>query len=616
MIRRALILLWLPVTACAMVEETGSLYGFMLDSCANCAYDNWLSHVSENIVRPDYNDYGPANLDPQTNDFGGFTYIPNTVAGDSTLARWRQVFQFAIEHEWESVDSMLAVYNAQWNYELAHLVDNSTGREHYVIRERIDSVFVDTNGDADPANDVIGGFHRAWGVYVFDPAPRHPYTIIQVPHPQDDYMAPPIATEIYMRDGLSILMIAGAGREVMWDSTQATYNNGLSFSDPSRNGRHPFQILTEVAKDHWDTPPTTPLVVIQLHSYDLDEHPALGDLQVSAYRYDTSPNMPLRDVGAHRDFVHALGRYPVQGVDGDATISTAINQYITLWSSPAYSFFGEDTVAIASINDYIGALENQQALYLHDPHDNVLDAENFIHIELDEYPDVLWQPHDFARWLPGTPPARLSNFRVMLEYYDSFINAVDSMLVWHVLPDTTAPLDVEITTVSAPQTSSVRVSWTPGAFDQHFDTYEIYYDTVAISATSPFVTRSSGATYTALGVQTTLSQRVGGLTAPFERYHFAVRARDAAGNMSQLSEEWGMVDSLLSDVTITIEGEMLHLFWSGEWTDNHYEVWEYPPNINEYVLLGTTADTTFEFVPSEYFGAGVYTIQVKRFFIR
>ena len=350
--------------------------------------------------------------------------------------------------------------------------------------------------------------------------------------------------------------------------------------------------------------------------YLSDEHPALGDMQVSAYRYDASPNMPLRDVGLHRDFVHALGRYPVQGVDGDESILTSINQYITLWCSPQYSFFGEDTVTIASINDYIGALENQQALYCHDPHDNLFDTENFIHIELDEYPDVLWVPHDFARWLPGSPPALLSNFRVVVEYYSTFINAVDSMLTWHDTPDTTAPQAVEISSVVETGPTSVRVNWEPRAYDQHFDTYEIFYDTVAISAASPSVTRTSAVPYEPMSDQNIVSQRVYTLTAPLDRYRFAVRARDMAGNISQLSQEWGIVDSLLHDVSIIMGDDMLHLYWSGDYYDDHYEIWEFPLDFGGYFLIGTTSDTTFAFAPTGAFGPGPYTLQVKRIFTR
>ena len=97
------VLFCFPLTAFGMLDEHGSLYDFLFDACPDCAYDNWLSHVSERVVRPDYNDYGPPNLDPITNGFGGFTYIPENPAGDSTLARWRRTFDFAIAQNWQAV---------------------------------------------------------------------------------------------------------------------------------------------------------------------------------------------------------------------------------------------------------------------------------------------------------------------------------------------------------------------------------------------------------------------------------------------------------------------------------------------------------------------------------
>ncbi|MBK6910927.1 MAG: hypothetical protein IPH10_08370 [bacterium] len=48
-----------PALSRALVIENGTLTGFLMDTCATCAYDNWQSHVSERIQRPGYNDYGP-----------------------------------------------------------------------------------------------------------------------------------------------------------------------------------------------------------------------------------------------------------------------------------------------------------------------------------------------------------------------------------------------------------------------------------------------------------------------------------------------------------------------------------------------------------------------------
>lgn len=602
-----------PLAVFGMLEERGSLYEFLFDECADCAYDNWLSHVSERNVRDNYNDYGPPNLDPVTNGFGGFTYIHENAAGDSTLTRWRRTFDYAIEHDWRSVDSMLTRYDSEWNYELVHLRELASRDGYYILRERLDSSLVDVNGDTLPGNDVIGGFRKGWGVFIFNPRPRHEFAVVQVPHPEDDYMAPPVATDLFVRGGFAILMIAGAGREVMWDTTFATYDNTRSFSDPSRNGRHPFQMLHEAAQDAWDTPPVSPFVVIQMHSYDHNEHTPLGDMQMTCFFNDHYPNAPIRDVGEHRDVIHALPRFPIRSIDGDTMISTRVDEYISLWCNPSYSWFGADTIPLRNITDFIGAPENQQGNYCHANHDAFWHTENFVHIELDEYPDRLWTPTDFLRWLPGTPPARMSNFRLVREYYAPLVAALDSALTWHEAPDTTAPKEVSIRSVTqVNNNTTVELTWKGPAFDQHFHTYQIFYDTTAITLSSPNKTRTSSPSYTSLGDQNTRTIRILNLTSPLERYRFAIRAHDVAGNISDLSPEWGIIDSLIRDLRIQVDGDSLRLYWSGQFYDSLYEIREYQPDYEDYTIIGRAYTNTFAFQAATDPITRAHFIMVKR----
>ena len=72
-------------TSAEILHETGSLKGFLGGSCSDCAYDNWISHISEGIANPGLNDYGPTELDPQTTGFGQFALIPNDSAGDQII---------------------------------------------------------------------------------------------------------------------------------------------------------------------------------------------------------------------------------------------------------------------------------------------------------------------------------------------------------------------------------------------------------------------------------------------------------------------------------------------------------------------------------------------------
>ncbi len=605
------LLLLMPLSAIAMVQETGTLTGFLMGSCSTCAYDNWQSHVSEKIARPGYNDYGPDHLDPQTNGFGGFQYIRTGAAGDSTLARWRAVFQHSLAGNWAIVDSLLQRQDSLWNYELVEFFDSDSLRDYYIIRERLDSSFVDLNGDTLPENDVIGGFRTGWGVFVFNPEPRHPTAVLQMPHPEDDFMSIPVGIQLYQQAELGILMIAGAGREVMWDTTRTTYNNALSYSDPSRNGRHPFAELSRVVTDAWNAPPVNPLVIIQLHSYDHATHLPLPDVQVSAYHDDSRPNPPLRDLAYHRDLIHALPLYPMTGADGDSTLLALIDAYIGLYSNPEYSYYGVDTtILIRSINDLLGAPDNVQAVYCHIGQDVTRHTENFLHIELDEYPDALWLPPDWVRWLPGTPPSDWSTFVHGLEYYQPFVKAIDSALTWHAIPDTLAPEYCEVTDVYSYGDGRVRVYWSPPALDTHFDTYQVFFDTNTVTLASPNRTRANQG-FSSLGDMFTSSVTLGSFAAPVWRYQFAIRAIDVLGQASALSPAMGITDGALTDVCIVADGDSLRLFWTGIPIDSLYEIHEHLQENVDYFLIGTTADTTFSFRPIGFDGL-VYRYMVKR----
>jgi hypothetical protein len=608
--RYLILLLWMPLVSLGMVEETGTLTGFLMDTCSTCAYDNWQSHVSERIVRPGYNDYGPAHLDPQTNGFGRFSYIYANAAGDSILSRWRAVFVAALRGEWNIADSLIQRNYLAWNYEMVRLDEPESLRRYYIIREQLDSSFVDINGDADPLNDVTGSFSKGWGVYVFADAPRHPHAVLQLPHPEDDFVSIPVGIQLFQQAEMANMSISGAGREVMWDSTQSQYNNARSFSDPSRNARHPFAVLSKAVTDEWNDPPLNPLVIIQLHSYDHATHLSLPDIQVSCYLDDGKPNLPLRDFAEHRDLFHALPFYPVTSVDGDPAIVVAINNYIGMFSSPQYTYWGLDTsVTIRSVGDLYGAPDNVEAVYCHIGHDVLHDTENFIHVELDEYPDLLWTPLNWTRWLPGTPPSKWSNFVNALEFYQPFILAVDSALTWKVEPDTTAPDSVAPVQATDIGGSDVYVRWSPLAYDRHFDTYQVFFDTVEVTLASPHVSRGT-AGYSALGDQLSSGIQLNNFAAPVWRYQFAVRAKDLLGFESPLSSSIGITDGQIDDLTIKADGDSLRVYWSLQTNDSLFEVQRYLGEDPDYTIIGTTPANTFAFTALN--NTNLYRVTVKR----
>ncbi|NUO19362.1 hypothetical protein HUU59_07955 [bacterium] len=591
--RWVLLLLYMPLTSQAIVQESGTLTGFLMDTCLTCAYDNWQSHVAERVVRPGFNDYGPPHLDPQTNRFGGFEYIPANAGGDSTLARWRQVFTSAIRGEWNVADSLVSRYDSLWNYELVEFYDEPSARIYYIMRERLDLSYVDANGDTLPENDVIGGFRKGWGVFVFNDNARHQKVVMQMPHPEDDFVSIPVGIQMFQQLEMGILMIAGAGREVMWDSTQSSYNNARSISDPSRNGRTPFAELSRVATDEWSEPPINPFVIIQLHSYDHATHLSLPDIQVSCYLDDLTPNVPLRDLQRRKDLYHAFETFPITGITADSSIRVAINNYIGLACSPQYTYQKDDTVlTIRSVGDLWGAPDNVEAVYAHVGHHVQRHTENFIHIELDEYPDGLWMPLDWQRWIPGTPPTNWGRYANVLEFYQPFIEAMDSALTWKTEEDTLAPdscAPIQATDVGG---SCVYLRWDRPAYDTHFDTYQIFFDTVEVTLSSPHISRTTTG-YSALGDQLTRGIQIEDFPAPVWRYQFALRAKDLLGWESPLSSAIGITDGQIDDLTILVEGDSLRLNWSLQTNDSLFQVWEYLIDNVDYTIIGTTSDNTY-----------------------
>ena len=538
-LRMVFILMLLVVSrASALVVESGTLRNFVLGHCRTCAYDNWISHVSEGVAAPGLNDYGPPWFDPQMNGFGSFTLIPQSAAGDTTLSEWRAVFTAANFNRWTSVDSLLAL-QTEWRYELVEFHDTELNTVYHLLRERLDSSFVEHFTDSLHTGDVVGSFRNAWGLFVFNPSPVMPKLIIEMPHPEDDFLSIPVGLELFIRTGARMMMIAGAGREVMWDTTHAQYQNDYSLSDPSRYGRAPFAICHETLFDLLYTNVMSQMVTVQMHSYDTGAHTGLGDIQVSAFPTDNQPNPPVRDRASHLDLIQFMGEYPLQGLPGHPEITRRVDQYVSLWSSPPYTFYaGQDTLPLISTGELNGAGINVEGQYSHRNHNNDVDPENFIHVEINEYPHGLWNPPQWREWLPGLMPATMQTFQLALEYYQPFIAAMDSALRFtYLYPDTVPPRPVHLDQVIPVSADSAYLHWTSDAVDRFFDTYLLYYDTT-ISNGSPFIARQTSG-YAELRDYHTHTAVVGGFPLPISRYRFAIGSRDLSGNLAIRSNTSG-----------------------------------------------------------------------------
>jgi len=367
--------------AAQTIHETGTLRDFLGGACPNCEYDNWISHISEGIANPGYNNYGPTQLDPQTNGFGLYLQIPSNASGDSLIAIWYSIFDSFLMGDTTSVQLRLTDTGLDSIYQLVILSDPS--RQYYILREILNPAFYDSQlTPLDTTDDVRGSFTHGWGVYVFAPSASLPDVLVEAPHPEDDYVSVFVAVDVFETYDAGLLMIAGAGREVLW-TNQGEYNNSKSLSDPSRVYNSVFNTAHRSFVDHH-----ADHFCLQLHSYDSDAHQGQRSLVISSGSDDDFPNEPVLDRCALDDMIsftpfvcvpaNSCGNHP------DVTIS----QYYQLFYEGGYAYRGEAPI-IPTTNDLYGFAQNQQALYSNAGTRKYQDPEDFLHIEMDEMPDPI-----------------------------------------------------------------------------------------------------------------------------------------------------------------------------------------------------------------------------------
>ncbi|MBM3324737.1 MAG: hypothetical protein FJY66_03630, partial [Calditrichaeota bacterium] len=524
-----------------ILEETGSLEGFVLGQCPGCAYDNFVSHISEGIAREGLNHYGPDFLDPQTNGFGSFTLIEEGPVGDSILSIWQEVFIYCLAENWSGADAVLSCHDSLFRYELVHLLDGET--EYYMVRERLDSSYFDDNVDSIQTDDVTGSFRNGWGLCVFRVnAPRNK-VIVQMPHPEDDFVSLPVGLRLYTTLGARLLMIAGAGREVAWDTAHPPYDNSKSLSDPTRNSRTVFHKCHQVAFAALDEGPLSPSLTFQVHSYDPTSYGYLPDIQMSAFRDEWTPNLPVRDRAEHKDFVHFLDEFPVDGFPGLPGLQVRIDHYLGLFCNPAYAYYNANPpIPLTNSMELCGWSGNKQALVSHANHDIYVDPENFVHMELDEFPDLLDNEWNWYQYLPGSMPATMETFANVLGYYGPWVASIDTTLAYNEAhPDTVPPDTSWMTTATQVGPGSVALTWNPRATDRNFESYWIYYDTADVTMNSPFVSRTE---IPELWNFERLETTVEGLDETLIlRYRFSIAGKDIYGHSAPLTPPIGLVSA-------------------------------------------------------------------------
>ena len=389
-----------------VIQESGSLLEFFSGQEDGCAYDNWISHASEaNWSEYPYEnnyDFAPPELDPENNDFGRYQVVDSLGNPDQVLADWSYIFRSLIDGDVAAADNRLVNSWFADYYDLVRLNDNGT--IYYMLREVLDNSYYDNNGTPDDsANHVAGSFYLSWGLYVFKPSAIHSDVVIQVVHPSADFMAPHVALDAFFTIDAGMFFQAAASRQKAFPGDVYASN---SLSDPSRIARSPFHEAHKAAVDLIDDE-----LVIQVHSYDANKHNhdytgrASSSCELSAGHaytggypypddYDDHPNQSLMDVDNYFDILSLTPEFPIGAdfygnhdpVQVDSFLA-ANYQYYDI----ANYFQNGDGVRIPDHVDLPGYALNVQTIYSHDRdwYDPADGFENWLHIEMDEFPNVI-----------------------------------------------------------------------------------------------------------------------------------------------------------------------------------------------------------------------------------
>ena len=94
-----------------------------------------------------------------------------------------------IKEEYDEADAILTDSLDTFQYDLVIFQDSVLTRTYYMLREKLDTTFVDNNETGIPDDDVVGSFQNGWGLYILNPEAQNRNMVIQVPHPCDDFLS-------------------------------------------------------------------------------------------------------------------------------------------------------------------------------------------------------------------------------------------------------------------------------------------------------------------------------------------------------------------------------------------------------------------------------------------
>mgnify|MGYP002725467197 CR=1 FL=1 len=514
-----------------IVYESGDLLNFIGGESPGTAYDNYVSHISEGIVSPGYNDYGPDWLDVQTNGFGNYRIINDA---DFTLQHWRNIFQALLEGDLIAADQMLVDSVGTFRYQLVEFQDIIYDRTYYMIREFLDMSYVDPNQPEVIGDEVIGSFANGWGLFILNPGANRKHVVVEVPHPCDDFIAPYVSTEMFLQTDAFAFMMAGAGREVRWNGN-APYSNNKSLSDPSRVGNSVFQVFHEVLTDSLiKIGPHSPLV-IHAHSFDdNDSHEGFQSIVLSGGWDAWNANKPIRDLSDDNlDIVNFTSEYPIPaGAYGDHP-ALRVDDYYRVHYNGSFLYHGESQdYSMPHTYTLLGPNTGVQMNYLRQFFNNNEVYEPWVQVELFEKPQ-LFQDLDMPLSIlyGGEYPTSHRNFSTVMGYFQHFTDALEAYLVnWESVPDITPPDEINNFRTTYDGRSYVNLEWDP-VFDSNHKSYRIYFDTDSITEASAYLDRSNDIRFANPGRDHFI---VGDLN-PDSNYFFKIQALDHFDNIGPLS---------------------------------------------------------------------------------
>jgi hypothetical protein len=461
-------------------EENGSFRAFMGGNEPACAYDNFVGHISEGIARPGYNVYAPSALDPQTTGFGSFEVLEDNAHGQAILSLFADLADSLLRDRGDGARERLAQVPDN-DYDLVRFNDTETGSSFYLLREVLDSSYVDLN-NAGSADDVVGSFRHGWGLFAFRPQAPRARWVVQAPHPNDDYPSPYVATDLFLDHGAGVLMINGAGREVAYTGNPGSYTNSFSLSDPSRNCLTPFAVIHERCVSFWREQDRLERT-IQVHSYDDASHRDLKSCVLSGGRNRRLNFSPIYDTGnGPTGLLNNLSN-PVHAANalGFTHSAVTLQNYVSTQSQNEIRVDGgvpgqEIWLTISpDLWGFPGSCQEADSHPAGFPDCHA--GEDWIHVECDELPTIS-HTAGFSFWyntIAGNP-AGWANYTRTLAYYQPFFTALaqaeDSLEAN--LP-TAAPTDPANLSVTGVDVDAVDLAWTP-VWSTDFDTYEIRVD--------------------------------------------------------------------------------------------------------------------------------------------